>query len=64
MKMSLGKAGLAKSAMTADSGRSMELCRAVQQLVSRVASSLSQSRVASVEDVLGHLETTDENFHK
>ena len=61
--MSLGKSGLRKGAMP-ESGRSMELCRAVQQLVSRVASSLSQSRVASVEDVLGHLETTDENFHK
>ena len=47
-----------------ESGRSMELCRAIQQLVSRVASSQSQSRVASVEDLLGQLETTDENFHK
>lgn len=47
-----------------DTSRPPELCRAVQQLVSRVASSLPQTRVASVEDVLGHLETTDENFHK
>ena len=48
----------------AESDRSTELCKAVQQLVSRVATSLTLTRVASVEDVLGHLETTDENFHK
>ena len=48
----------------AESERSTEPCRAVHQLVARVATSLPLTRVASVEDVLGHLETTDENFHK
>ena len=55
-----------KGGTTTNMAASVDLQKAVRQLISSVTSppSGSQSKVLSLEDAVANLETTDENFHR